>query len=104
MKWNEMSQEVKQHYQQLASQLPSPSDNLFSYTVITTHYVLPQLFIIRSVNRPYNARHSTNMRVTTYLVVHLGHESYRIIANTILSHFLEIGYVHVGLAELNTSD
>ena len=27
MKWNEMSQEVKQRYQQLAAQLPSPSDN-----------------------------------------------------------------------------
>ena len=36
MKWNEMSQEVKQRYQQLAAQLPSPSDNLFSYTVIPT--------------------------------------------------------------------
>ena len=52
MTWNEMSQEVKQRYQQMAAQLPSPSDNnydnwqetqqilsnmqvmLFSYTVV----------------------------------------------------------------------
>ena len=65
-----MSQEVKQRYQQLAAQLPSPSDNNYDnwqetqqilsmlFNILPTHYVLPQLFIIRLVK--CNARHGTN--------------------------------------------
>ena len=68
------------------------------------HWPCPLLFNIvvtvalpPPMNRQSNARHGTNIRAT-YLVVYF---RTRKLYNTIFLKFLEIGYVHVSLAEIN---